>query len=455
MQAKLEKNTGSVPLWRQLSATAQCLALIRHGQSGTAVMAGVASDIRSAVHALLFHVLRELGRAQALRDALVQRKPTPDVDALLCCALALSCGEMEGAYTSFTLVNQAVEVAKNDKKMRAKASFINGCLRRFIREKDDLLNAVAGHAQAQWNHPLWWIDQLKKDFPHDWEAILAAGNRRPPLTLRVNTTQCSVGDYVAALDQQGVEYVRVGAFGVQLSTSVAVEELPGYVQGWFSVQDAVAQLAAPFLLDALVAVESPRVLDACAAPGGKTAHLLEYAAAVQHKKIQVTALEIDEKRVGRIHENLSRLHLAADVVVADACKPDTWGLQLENMQGWDGILLDAPCTASGIGRRHPDIRWLRRSSDVMQLAAEQRKLLHTLWPLLKPGGYLLYCTCSLFKAEGEQQVQGFLAQQPSACLLPSAGHLLPVAHHPSGVFVGGDIGDHDGFFYALFQKKNA
>jgi 16S rRNA (cytosine967-C5)-methyltransferase len=230
-----------------------------------------------------------------------------------------------------------------------------------------------------------------------------------------------------------------------------VQTLPGFAQGWVSVQDAAAQRAAGLLLDGLDLAKPLRVLDACAAPGGKTAHLLEHAG--EGAPLQVTALEIDSERAVRITETLDRLGLQAQLVVADAARPDTWWQQHCGSALFDAILLDAPCTASGIVRRHPDVRWLRRESDIAQLAAIQAQLLEALWPLVRAGGRLLYCTCSVFRAEGEQQVQTFLAHNTNAALLPSPGHLIPAGRDSRTHVPDNPASDHDGFFYALLQKS--
>jgi 16S rRNA (cytosine967-C5)-methyltransferase len=264
------------------------------------------------------------------------------------------------------------------------------------------------------------------------------------MVLRVNVLQTTISDYLAELAACGIPARAVGPYGIELAKAVPVSQLPGFGTGRVSVQDAAAQMAAPLLLSGLVPKHVLRVLDACAAPGGKTGHLLELGVA------KVVALDVDAGRCERIHQNLGRLGLAADVIAADAARPDTW---------WDGtafdaILLDAPCTASGIVRRHPDVRWLRREADIAQLAALQRQLLQALWPLLAPGGRLLYCTCSLFLAEGQQQVETFLAHNTDAMLLPSPGHLIPVFPGKQHT-VTDNPGDHDGFFYALLQKRPA
>ena len=234
-------------------------------------------------------------------------------------------------------------------------------------------------------------------------------------------------------------------WGVTLAQAKPVFELPGFNEGVVSVQDAGAQMAAPLLMSGLLSNGPLRVLDACAAPGGKTAHLLEVA------DCEVTALDVDPARCERIHQTLGRIGLSAKVVAADAANPSTWW----DGQLFDAILLDAPCSASGIVRRHPDVRWLRRESDIGQLGAIQARLLNALWPMLKPGGRLLYCTCSVFRAEGENQIKTFLASNKAAQLLPSPGHLIPIDSLKTEIVPDNPLGDHDGFYYALLQKQAA
>ncbi|MDD2545264.1 MAG: 16S rRNA (cytosine(967)-C(5))-methyltransferase RsmB [Burkholderiaceae bacterium] len=441
-------------LWQQFLGVASALQAIRSGQSGTAVLAAVAADLRPGVQALLFQVLRTLGRAQALRQQLVARTPPPAADALLCAALALSWREDDAPYEPFTLVNQAVEAAKRSPAIRGQAAFINACLRRFLRERDALVAATDSDLLARWNHPLWWVQRLQKDHPQDWQAILQANNTPAPMALRVNQQKTTPEQYQQALAAINSVADRSGESGLILHQPLPVQRLPGFAQGWVSVQDAAAQRAAPLLLQGLAAVPGRplRVLDACAAPGGKTAHLLERAG--QNAAIDVTALEIDPDRAQRIHETLERLGLQARVLVADAARTQDWLPQVGTDVPFDAILLDAPCTASGIVRRHPDVRWLRRESDIAQLAALQAQLLHKLWPLVRPGGRLLYCTCSVFRAEGDGQVQAFLARHTNAQLLPSPGHLIP-GNAEKGLGVPDNLaGDQDGFFYALLQKTS-
>lgn len=441
----METKEQNIPLWRQLQGAASVLQQVRSGISGTAALAPVPSELRPGVQALVFQALRSLGRAQALRQLLVQRAPPPAADALLCTALALGWHEQDAPYEVFTLVNQTVEAAKRSPATQAQANFINACLRRFMRERDTLVSQTDKNSVAVWNHPQWWIDRLQKEWPNDWQAILAANNRHAPMTLRVNVRQSNVAAFLKKLDATGLQATATGQAGVTLLHPCPVQDIPGFSKGEVSVQDAAAQLAAPLLLSGLASTTPLHVLDACAAPGGKTAHLLEFT------NCTVTALEVDPLRCEKIHQTLHRLNLEANVVVADAANVPSW---------WDGklfdaILLDAPCSAAGIVRRHPDVRWLRRETDIGQLAGIQSRLLKALWRTLKPGGRLLYCTCSVFKAEGAHQIEAFLARNTDANLLPSPGHLLPGDSAPGGAALDNPYGDHDGFYYALLEKRSA
>lgn len=434
----------SEPLWRQLQAAAAVVAAVRAGTSTTPALARVEAALRPAAQALAFQALRRLGRAQALRQQLARRAPPPAADALLCTALALAWRDDEAPYAPFTLVDQAVEAAKRSPATRAQGSFVNACLRRFLRERDALVAATDADPVARWNHPAWWIEQLRRDHPQDWPAILAASDTPGPMTLRVNARRASRDAVLHDWQAAGIACEPVGAHGLLLAQPRPVQELPGFDQGLVSVQDAAAQLAAPLLLAGLRAPAGRRLrlLDACAAPGGKTAHLLELADA------EVWALEVDPARAARIGETLGRLQLQARVVTADAADVGAWWDGVP----FDGILLDAPCTASGIVRRHPDVRWLRRREDVPQLAAQQARLLQALWPLLAPGGRLLYCTCSVFRAEGEAQVQSFVAHNTTAAWTPGPGHLRPGIAGRCDPLPDNPPGDHDGFYYARLDK---
>jgi 16S rRNA (cytosine967-C5)-methyltransferase len=422
------------------------LAAVRYGESATPALARVETALRPGTQALAFQALRYLGRAEALRALLAKRPPPPAADALLCTALALAWNEDDAPYEVFTLVDQTVEAAKRDPAARSQANFINAWLRRFLRERDALVAASDRDPVALWNHPRWWIARLQADHPGRWEAILQANNTQAPMTLRVNARQATPAAYLRRLDEANIPANAVGDHGVILQTPQPVHRIPGFAEGQVSVQDQAAQMAAPLLLGGLKAHgRTLRVLDACAAPGGKTAHLLELA------DLDLVALDVDAARCERIGETLQRIRLAARIVTADAARPEGW---------WDGlpfdsILLDAPCTASGIVRRHPDVRWLRRESDIAQLAAQQARLLDALWPLVAPGGRLLYCTCSVFLAEGEALIQTFVTHNKEAVLLPSPGHLLPQSRAKGDPVPDNRESDHDGFFYALLEKNSA
>lgn len=436
----------SPPLWRLLQATAAAVQATRQGRSLTAQLESVPHELRPGVQALSFQVLRQLGRAMALRELLASKAPPPAVDALLCTGLALCWNDADAPYPVHTLVNQTVEAARKQRQTQAQSGFINACLRRFMRERDDCVSQTNGNLQAQWNHPRWWVERLQADHPRHWQSLLDMAQKPAPMTLRVNSQQHQVTAYQQQLDAIGVSSHVVGLQGLQLSKALPVHLLPGFSAGHVSVQDAAAQLAAPLLMHGLDTAKPWKILDACAAPGGKTGHLLEL-----YPQANVLALDVDESRCERIHQNLQRLGQRAQVRAADAGQPGQW---------WDGelfdaILLDAPCTASGIVRRHPDVRWLRRPTDSRQLAQIQATLLETLWPLLKSGGRMLYCTCSVFKAEGDETVQAFLQRNTDALLQPSPGHLIP-GQSPSGLSVEHNpLGEHDGFYYALLEKRQS
>jgi 16S rRNA (cytosine967-C5)-methyltransferase len=431
------------PLWRQLQATGRLVDGVRQGRSLTAQLTAIETGLRPGVQALAFHALRWLGLSQALRSRLAARAPARQADALLCSALGLLAVDDGPGYAPFTLVDQAVEAVKRDAVTRADAPLVNACLRRFLRERDALLPDVTqADWQARWNYPRWWIDRLRADWPDAWQDILADAQHPAPMVLRVNTRRATVRAYDQKLAAAGIGAVPLGGYALRLAQPRPIQALPGFMDGDVSVQSAAAQMAAPLLLRGLQTA-APRILDACAAPGGKTSHLLELS-----PRARVTALEIDPERSRRITDNLARLGLQAEVRVADAADTGAWW----DGERYDAILLDAPCSASGIVRRHPDVRWLRRPTDIDSLAAQQDRLLTALWPLLTPGGRLLYCTCSVFRAEGDQRIQTFVAHHNDAALSAAPGHLLPgMAGHGDGL--GDNDGRDDGFFYALLEKR--
>ena len=443
--------TGQAPaLSRLLEQTADAVQAVRAGRSLTDVLAACPGPLRPGTQALSFLVLRRLGAAQAVRASIAARTPPPAVEALLLSALALLWPDPAPPYPDHTLVDQAVTAAR--RRAPQSASFLNAVLRRFLRERDALVAAALRQPTAQWNHPQWWIARLQADWPDHWRGILAAAQERPPMCLRVNLRQSTGAQYLARLEAAGLAGRLVDAQAIVLDVPVPVDRLPGFADGAVSVQDAAAQRAARLLVGAGLA-PGARVLDACAAPGGKTAHLLELA------DLDVLALDSDPQRLARVDDTLARLHLKARTQTGDGRRPSDW---------WDGrpfdaILLDAPCSASGIVRRHPDIRWLRRPEDIAALARIQAELLDALWPTLRPGGWLLYATCSVFRAEGEHQIDAFLQRRGASVAHldgRSPGHLLPLPDNGSTGAIspgsGADLGSQgvaDGFFYALLRKE--
>ena len=448
----------SPPLWQLLQTVAHALQAVRQGNSTSRLLPQVPAPRRAAVQSLLFRVLRQLGMAQALRQRLAPRTPAPAVDALLCAALALCWNEAQAPYDGHTLVNQAVEAAKRSRRTQGQSSFINACLRRFLRERESLLAQVLTDPLAASPLPPWWVARLQRDHPQSWQTVLEHGQQPAPMTLRVNARHSSREALQARWQAAGIDSRPVGRQGLQLDQPVDVHQLPGFDDGDCSVQDAAAQLAAELMWDGLMhtasmrpdaAARTPwRVLDACAAPGGKTAHLLELVPS-DGRAVQLLALEIDATRIPRIQDNLQRMGLQARVECADAGDPSTWW----DGQAFDGVLLDAPCSASGIVRRHPDIPWLRREADIGQLAQQQSRLLQALWPVLRPGGVLVYCTCSVFRAEGQERIDSFLAHNTDARLRPSPGHLIPLAPGNQPGLPDNWLGDHDGFYYAVLEKS--
>jgi 16S rRNA (cytosine967-C5)-methyltransferase len=417
-----------------LSGAAAAVAMVGEGTALPAALnqVGAAVDAtpqsRGAMQDIGYRCMRQLGQSQALVAEMAPKAPDPMVAALLHCALALMTAPDEQApYEEFTVVDQAVTAADAHPDTQRAKGMVNAVLRRFLRERASLLAAVSKNPEAKWNYPQWWIDAMITAWPQQWQQVLTTGNSAPPLTLRVNVRKNSVEEYLALLEQHGMAATRIGASAVRLAKPVGVHLIPGFAEGRVSVQDAGAQLAAP-LLDVQ---DGMRVLDACAAPGGKTGHILELA------KADVTALDADPKRLQRVAENLERLQLQATLRPAEAQNEDWW-----DGQQFDRILADVPCTASGIVRRHPDIRWLRRKSDTLQLATLSAKILDNLWQMLRPNGKLLFVTCSLWPQESEAQAAAF-AVRNNALRLDAPGQLLPA---------GGIEQDHDGLFYALFQK---
>ncbi len=377
---------------------------------------------RGALQDIGYGTLRHLGQLRfILRELVPKRLPSDDIERLLLVALYQLAHTRAAPYA---VVDQAVRCAEDIAMGRLKG-LVNGTLRNFLRNKDNLLADAGRDNEARYNHPRWWVQRLRAAYPTQWASVLEMSNRRPPMTLRVNAGKLGAEDYVAQLAAKDIKARIIKGQAVQLDAPCNVRDLPGFAEGVVSVQDFGAQKAA-LLLDV---ADGMRVLDACAAPGGKTGHILELA------QVKLLALDVDAERLQRVEDNLQRLGLTATLKAADAAKPETWW----DGQPFDRILADVPCSASGVVRRHPDIKWLRRPDDFAALGKQQAAMVDALWPTLAAGGKLLYATCSIMPEENRQQVDAFLKRHGDAKLLKDE-QLLPTS-------------EHDGFYYALLVKK--
>lgn len=383
---------------------------------------------RAVVREICYEGLRSLGLLEAQLAKLLL---TPVRHAGLRCLLLVGLAQLQFTRAKpYAIVDHAVQAAERLGQPAARG-LVNAVLRNFLRRQHDLGRHSWTTPEARYGFPAWWVQKLQEQYPDDWERILATENLHPPMTLRVNRRRTTVERYLERAAAAGIEARHLDGMAVRIDPR-PVAEVPGFAEGDVSVQDAGAQWAAPLLEVA----DGQRVLDACAAPGGKTGHLLELA------EIDLTALDNDGARLARVRENLDRLGAVATLACADAADPASW---------WDGrpfqrILLDAPCSASGVARRHPDIRWNRRPSDLGRLAARQATLLDGVWQVLETSGKLLYATCSVFREENESSVEAFLARHPDA----------GIARFQSGAPEGGRIrpdDDRDGFYYALLEKR--
>ncbi|MCB5185542.1 16S rRNA (cytosine(967)-C(5))-methyltransferase RsmB [Methylobacillus gramineus] len=392
--------------------------------------ASITPQQRAVAQDLSYGTVRFYGRLQAVLDLLLQKPLTDEyIHHLLLVALYQLSFDRAASHT---VVNQAVLAATKTKKSWAKG-LVNAVLRNFLRQQPELESHLEGNEEALYSYPQWWINKLRQQYPQSWQAMLEAGNEHPPMTLRVNRRHGDADSYLQELHGAGLAATLLGDDAVVLERPTPVGRIPGFGEGRSSVQDYGAQFAAL----ALDAQDGMRVLDACCAPGGKTGHVLELA------DVAMTAMDNDEQRLQRVQENLDRLQLKAKLVVGDAATPDTW---------WDGvpydrILADVPCTASGIVRRHVDIKWLRREQDISSFTQQQAVILQGLWRLLAKGGKLLYVTCSVFHEENQQQIDQFLHAHADAKLLPYRHAQLETTQ---GQLYPGK--EHDGFFYALLQK---
>lgn len=395
------------------------------------VESSLSKQQRGAIQDLSYGVLRFYGQLGAILELLLKK---PLRDKSLYHLLLVSLYQLQySRVLSHTVVDQAVSASRCLVKGGGMQGLVNAVLRNFIRQQENLLRQATEKEVGRYSHPQWWVDKLRRQYPENFAAILRANNKRSPMTLRVNRRKISVEDYRNLLTENGIQAELLWRGALQLSQPIRVESLPGFAMGLVTVQDAGAQLAAP-LLDVH---EGMRVLDACAAPGGKSTHLLELA------NISLSILDNDPERLIQVQQNLERLRMTSErLICGDAAKPDEWW----DEQPYDRILADVPCSASGVVCRHPDIKWLRRESDLTKFAVYQQAILDALWNTLRKDGKLLYVTCSVFAEENTIQMERFLKHHSDACQLPISvagmvdGQLLPDTQH-------------DGFFYTLLQKN--
>lgn len=381
--------------------------------------------VRGAVRDLTWATLRDYGRGDLILGRLLH-KPLPEhVHALLLVALHRLEARPDQAYI---VVDQAV--AAIGSFAPGLKGVANGVLRESQRRKKELDQALATDPVTLYRHPAWWIARVRGSCPENWEAVLDASNQRPPMSLRHNRRRIEADAAGQALTDAGMQWKRLPSGAYKLEQPVPVTLVPGFSKGWFSVQDASAQWAAAWL----DLVPGQRVLDACAAPGGKTAHILECA------DVDLTALELDPKRIARLRDNLTRLGQKATLLAGDARNRADWW----DRKPYDRILADVPCSASGVVRRNPDIKWLRRHEDIVRFAHQQREIVESLWHTLAPGGKMLYVTCSIFEAENGVQIARLCESHDDMERLPLDGQmeqqLVPTA-------------EHDGFYYALLRKR--
>lgn len=389
---------------------------------------GLAPQQRAALQDICYGTLRFYGQLACVLEQLLHK---PVQDAQLRCLLLVALFQLQYSKAApYAVVDHAVRAAR--KRNAAASGLVNAVLRNFLRNRDALLAVAASSEEGRYSYPQWWIDAVKAQYGEQAEAILLAGNQHPPMTLRVNRRRTTPADYLALLALHDIQASLIEPDAVLLLRPMPVDKLPGFFDGLVSVQDAGAQYAA-HLLDVH---DGMRVLDACAAPGGKSTHLMELA------QLDLLALDKDTQRLDQVRENMQRLQLHAQLQVGDAANPVAW---------WDGqpfqrILADVPCSASGVVRRHPDIKWLRRPEDIDGFALQQVQILSALWRLLASDGKLLYATCSIFARENRQVIGEFLQQHDDARHIPVSipgmdeGQLLPDDQH-------------DGFYYALLHKQ--
>ena len=385
----------------------------------------------SQIKDMVYGSIRSLGKSNFYINKLVQNKIEERcLEALLHVVLFQITHERSN---DFTLVNEAVDAAK--KINHKKSAFINAVLRNFLRNRDSLKQDLNKDESATYSYPNWWIKKVKNQYPKNWKDILNIGNQRPPLALRINLKKIGVNEYSTVLDEHEINHTLVGGECLIINTPLGVDKIPGFLEGKVSVQDFGAQFAA-HLIDLK---KGQKVLDACSAPGGKACHMMEL------NSIELLAIESDEKRTIKIKENLDRQGFKAKVINDKVSSQNEWW----DKEFFDRILLDVPCSASGIVRRHVDIKWLRRISDFKSFGDSQLFLLKSAWPMLKERGKLLYITCSIFEEENRDVIEKFKKNLGNVSEL-KINFPSNVAHIKNQILPSSN---HDGLFYALLQKN--
>jgi 16S rRNA (cytosine967-C5)-methyltransferase len=388
-------------------------------------------DNLSQIKDMVYGAIRDLGKSNFYINKLVKNKiENRCLEGLLHIALFQITHERSN---NFTLVNEAVDAAK--KIDHKKSAFINAVLRNFLRKKDELQQELDEDESAVYSYPNWWIQKVKNQYPKNWKDILTIGNQRPPLALRINLKKIGVNEYSAILDKHEINHTLVGGECLIINIPLGVDKIPGFLEGKVSVQDFGAQLAA-HLIDLK---KGHKVLDACSAPGGKACHMLEL------NSIELLAIESDKKRTNKIQENVDRQGLKAKILNEKISSQNKWW----DKECFDRILLDVPCSASGIVRRHVDIKWLRRINDFKNFGENQQSLLRSVWPMLKENGKLLYITCSIFEEENRDVIEKFKQDAGNVSEL-SINFPSNVTHINNQILPSEN---HDGLFYALLQKK--
>lgn len=427
------------------AAAAQVIAQILVGKGSLSsllptISPKIPDNDRALLQELCFSTCRFYPQLQAYTECLLDkplRSKDSDVQALLLLGLYQL---LHTRIPDHAAIGETVEVTRHINKPWA-TKLVNGVLRTFQRDSAKINEFLAENRAFKSNHPAWMEAMLSKCWPAQFDQLIAANNQHPPFSLRLNTRKISRDQYLNLLESAGIsaQATTYSPYGITLAQACDPRQLPHFAEGWLSVQDEAAQLSG----DLLELSPNLRVLDACSAPGGKTGHLLEL-----EPSLQVTALDADERRLVRVRDNLSRLGVSAQVICGDGTRPDDWW----DGQAYDRILLDAPCSATGIVRRHPDIKVLRTPEELDRLGELQQQLLHSLWPLLKPGGLLLYATCSVMPKENTRVIEAFIRRHPDAsCDLLDVDWGLA---QPCGRQLLPQLDGHDGFYYARLRKSH-